>query len=328
MNEKELDQRNLPEQDETTIHVNEYAPAKDPAVVVDEPDRTVLLTPDETIVVEKQPKIDTVPVNRPRKVYGGMWGQMEIAAVCVALLGVLAVVLFYFFVVMPSSSELEKNRAERQRLEEEMASAKQKYGDIASTETQVAKLISSVQDFESHYLPVAATGRTSLYQRINGLIAAYGLTPTTGPDYAPLEQVGMGDDDQTDQKRGRTKYRSLFPGVYITMTVEGPYQNLRQFIREIETGGDFIAISAVELEPSDSETKSTGTDQPKESNPADVGQPSGFSRINNPSGVPESAQQFQRPKGRTIGQTVALRLEMAAYFRRPELAPAVVTGQQ
>jgi hypothetical protein len=326
MNENELDQQNLPDQEETTIHVNEYGDTKDPAVVVDEPGRTVLLTPDETIVVEKQARIDIVPVNRPRKVYGGMWGQMEIAAVCVTLLGVLAVILFYVFVVIPSGRELEANRIERDRLEAEMTLAKQKYGDIASTETQVAKLVSSVQDFESRFLPVASTGRSSLYQRVNGLIAAYGLVNTTGPDYSPLELADAGKDSQSDTERGRAKYRSVFPGVYITMTVEGPYQNLRRFIRELETGGDFIAISAIELEPSDSDGK-TDSVEPQERNSADVGQPDAFSRVNNPNGIAESRQQVQRPRGRTLGQTVALRLEMAAYFRRPETTSAVVTEQ-
>ncbi|HKX84358.1 MAG TPA: hypothetical protein VJL58_09065, partial [Pyrinomonadaceae bacterium] len=126
---------------------------------------------------------------------------------------------------------------------------------------------------------------------------------------------------------GRSKYRSIFPGVYITMTVEGPYQNLRRFIREIETGGEFIAISAVELEPSDSDGKATEPEPPKESYSTDIGK-SGFTRVTTPGGIQESVQQSQRPRGRTLGQTVALRLEMAAYFRRPEAVPAPVTEPQ
>jgi hypothetical protein len=35
----------------------------------------------ETIVIEKTPTIDIAPKKRPRKVYGGMWGQTEIATV-------------------------------------------------------------------------------------------------------------------------------------------------------------------------------------------------------------------------------------------------------
>ena len=41
------------------------------------------------------------------------------------------------------------------------------------------------------------------------------------------------------------------------MTVEGSYQNLRRFIREIETSKQFIVISAVELEPTENEEKQT-----------------------------------------------------------------------
>ena len=38
-----------------------------------------MLTDNETIVIEKEPFIDLPPKNRPRKVYGGMWGPIELA---------------------------------------------------------------------------------------------------------------------------------------------------------------------------------------------------------------------------------------------------------
>ena len=61
----------------------------DGAVAIDEKDRTVFLTENETIVVEKPPHIDMPPpANRPRKVYGGMWGPMEIGALGVSLVEV------------------------------------------------------------------------------------------------------------------------------------------------------------------------------------------------------------------------------------------------
>jgi hypothetical protein len=95
MDEKELNQRNLPEDAEPQIIVNEYGATKDPAVVVEEADRTVLLTNEETIVFEKEPRYDVTPKNRPRKVYGGMWGQTEIATVGLSVLALLAVFLLY-----------------------------------------------------------------------------------------------------------------------------------------------------------------------------------------------------------------------------------------
>lgn len=325
MDEKPLDQTNAPAENESEILVNEYGDTRDSAVVIDEADRTVLLTDDETIVIDKEPRIDIVPANRPRKVYGGMWGQAELITVAFAMVALFIVAMLYIFMVAPANRELEATLTRRDRLRTELDLARSKYGDITNTETQVVKLMASVEDFESRYLPMASNGRTSLYQRINGLISGYGLINTSGPDYSPLETVDANDGVQSEEERGRSKYRSLFPGVYVTMTVEGSYQNIRRFIREIETGNDFVVVSAVELEPSDAEAGSDKQKPPVQSaqvaNP-NSGLPPGFS------GNPTIAQQQQpapsaRQKGKTHGEVVSLRLEMAAYFRRPNTVPQV-----
>ena len=312
MNGEPLDQNNLPESQEPEILVNEYGETRDSAVVVDEADRTVLLTDTETVVIEKEPRIDVVPVNRPRKVYAGMWGQTELITLGLAMMAVLTVILLYVFMVLPAKNELDKNRAERDRLQQELLSATEKYGKITDTEAHVVDLMSSVDAFESNNLPVAASGRTSLYQRVNALIAGYGLIPTTGPDYSPLETTEQDAGGQTDEDRGRAKYRSLFPGIYVTMTVEGPYHNLRRFIREIETGSDFVVVSAVELEPSDAQ---------RQNNPS-AGQ-AGPVDPNNPTSSVGATPPARR--GKTHGEIVSLRLEMAAYFRRPNAIPAQMT---
>lgn len=281
------------------VSVNE----QDGAVAIDEKDRTVFLTENETIIVEKPEHIDMPPPsNRPRKVYGGMWGPVEIGVVGAGLMVVLAALAMYLFFVRPAKAELEQSRSTRNRLETELISAKAKYGGIQSTETQVAKLVSSVDSFESTYLPVAANGRTALYQKLNELITGYGLINTAGPDYAPLEVLDNGSENQSDAERGRARFRSFFPGAYVSMTLEGPYANLRRFIRDVETGNDFVIISAIELEPSDSQGNA---EKPAQNAQDQMGQP-----------------QARRPQGRTVGGIVSLRMEMAAYFRRPgALAP-------
>ena len=333
-----LDQQNLPEKKDPEIVVNEYGETRDSAVVVEESDRTVLLTPDETIVIDKEPRYDIVPANRPRKVYTGMWGQPELITAGLAMLALLTVVLLYVFFVIPANRDLEHNRAERDRLERDLISAREKYGNITDTETHVAKLMTSVNDFESNNLPVMASGRASLYQRINGLIAAYGLINTSGPDYVPLETLDQGDGVKTEEERGRAKYQSLFPGEYVTMTLEGSYQNLRNFIRDIETGRDFVVISSVELEPSD--TQQRGPDPslpPQQGQPqpqAPMGGPMRPSGGANPPGFNNygslGAQQGQAPrdKGKMHGEVVSLRLELAAYFRRPMAIAPVEQPQE
>ncbi|MFL6468482.1 MAG: hypothetical protein ACJ72Z_11045 [Pyrinomonadaceae bacterium] len=333
-----LDKNQPGGQQEPEILVNQNQVNLDPTVVVDEAKRTVVLTEDETIVIEKQEQLDIVPVNRPRKVYRGMWGPMEIAAFAVSIIVLFAVVALYMFFVAPSNRKLEETRAERDRLEQERNTAVAQYGDITTTETAVAKLVSSVSDFESVYLPIASNGRTSLYQRLNGLIASYGLTNTNGPNYSPLElneeQKNGEEGQQGGQERGRQKYKSIFPGVYVTMTVEGSYQNLRRFIREIETGNEFVIISSIELEPTETKKKENDESKPQQG-PQTATQPafgSNSARAFDPRNptvsrmpaqpMPQQPAGAPSQEGKVHGETVSLRLEMAAYFRRLNFVPA------
>ncbi len=345
---------------ESKIIVNDYGSVVDSAVVIEEENRTVLLTEDQTIIIDKPERIDIAPKSRPRKVNAGMWGQSEITAVALGLLTILAVVILVVLVVLPAQKELEKTKAERDKLETQLLSARDKYGDITDTETQVAKLLTSVNDFETRFLPVATIGKTSLYQRLNGLISAYGLVNTSGPDYASLEISDNRRGQQTEEENGRAKFQSLFPGVYVTMTLEGSYQNLRRFVREVETSEQFVVISAVELAPAENEEKdqqdpslpTRATVNNVEVNPVNpVGIPQNPNiRPNpnfqqnpsfeqnpnfqqNPNFVsPAAAPQNQtttttknKPvRGKTRGETVSLRLEMAAYFRRPNVQPIQV----
>lgn len=296
---------------EDTIQVNLH----DGAVSVDEKERTVLLTNNETIIVEKPEEYSIIPNNRPRKVYGGMWGPLEVGALGAAMMVILMAMGVYFFLTLPAKRELEADRARKDKLEQDLISARNKYGDITNTETQVAKLVSSVDQFETTYLPVASNGRTSLYQKLNDKIHAYGLLNTSGPDYAPLEMADAAQGVESDDERGRARFRSLFPGAYVTMTLEGSYQNLRRFIRDVETGNEFVIISSIELEPSDSQSRA------QEQETAVVQD----DMMMDPSMPGMPGPQPRQRRGRTLGEVVSLRMEMAAYFRRstmPVLAPA------
>lgn len=281
--------------------------------------------------------LSAIPPNRPRKVYAGMWGVPEIGAVAAGALAILAAMTAYFFFVIPSNRELARNRSEADRLEAELISASSKYGEITSSEAQVDKIVASMDDFETRFLPAVSNGQAALYQRLNGLFMAYGLVNTTGPDYNPLETVDQETTQQSDEEKGRSKFRSIYPGVYVSMTLEGPYSNLRRFIREIETGNEFIIISAVELAPSDTEGQRKPAEQVQ--NPTAPGAPPMVPTQGPPNsrgGVPVGVNPYQtqpqmvrKPQGKTHGEVVSLRIEMAAYFRRPNFAPLTIgPGQE
>ena len=260
----------------------------------------------------------TLITNRPRKVYSGMWGPAEIGVVAAGAMAFLFAVIVYFLFVIPDNNELANNRRKADSLEAEVVSARTKYGEITSSQDQVTKILTSVDNFETQYLPAVSNGQQALYQRLNGLIIGYGLINTSGPDYQPLDIQEQNQNQQQGDDKGREKFRSLYPGVYVTMTVEGSYQNLRKFIRDIETGNEFVVISAIELAPSDTE----GTRPPVQTAPV--------AKPNNKPGTtttgivqpqPLPVQMGPRQSGKMHGEVVALHIELAAYFRRPNFAP-------
>lgn len=279
---------------------------------------------DETPIKPLDP---TLSARRPRKVNGSIWGPLEIGVAAAGLVALLGAALLYLAVVVPSNREVTRNRSEADRLDAELISARSKYGEITTTEAQVAKLLASADDFETRFLPAISNGRTSLYQRLNALIAAYGLTNTTGPDYQPLDIADQNaSNNRSETERGRDRFRSLFPGVYVTATLEGSYQNLRRFIREVETGNEFIIISSVELAPSDTEQKQTPPNGQPVTAIGSPGFPAGVdpNSINIDPGPPTA--RSKRPQGKAHGEIVALRLEMASYFRRPNFQPLSTLG--
>ena len=114
--------------------------------------------------------------------------------------------------------------------------------------------------------------------------------------------------------------------------IEGSYQNLRRFIREIETSEQFVVISAIELEPAENKEENNSTTiatqasisqvQINPMNPGEVAQNPTFTQT-----VPLN-QQPKIVRGKTHGETVSLRLEMAAYFRRPIVQPTQISREQ
>ncbi len=328
MEENDLKSENSEIETVPQIHVNELGTTKDATVVVEEADRTVLLTEHETIIIPKETMIDVPPKNRARKVYAGMWGNTELITVGLSLLAILTTILLFVFLVLPAQNELSDNRSKVKELEAQRETAQKRFGTITSTTKRVGELTSSVDDFETRFLSTETNGKTALYQQLNGLIAAYGLTNTSGPDYAPLEIIDQNRNKQpSEEEKGRARFMSIYPGVYVTMTLDGSYQNLRRFIREIETSNQFVVISSIELEPSENKQEtSQDVTQAAVNNPPQVNNPSAQNQFGavNPNFQPQQQIATKVDRGKTRGETVTLRIELAAYFRRPNFQPQPV----
>lgn len=216
-----------------------------------------------------------------------MLGSAEIIALAGSALILLLVVVSYLYFLAPAKSRLEALQSERARLQTTLRTSQDAVLKEQTTEAVVQKITQSLDDFENNQLVGANRGRMSLYDSLNTLIRKNGLRNTSGPTYTPLEPAGpkAGSTGRTTS----TKWQSIYPGIAISVTVEGQYPNLRRFIQELEMTKQFVIINSVELE------RSTETNAAPAA-PGDEGTPSGG--------------------GTGASALVSLRLEMATYFQR------------
>lgn len=210
-------------------------------------------------------------------------GPAEIIGLAGSLLILLLVVVSYLYFLVPARFRLNALESERSGLQNQLRTSEDAINKGKSTEARVQDITQSLDDFENKKLAGANSGRMSLYDSLNLLIRKNGLRNTSGPTYTPLEAAGSKAEANTTRS-ANTKWQSIYPGIAISVTVEGQYSNLRRFIQDIEMDRQFVIINSVELE------RSTETN----------GSPSIEGEVTSaPRATP-----------------VSLRLEMATYFQR------------
>ena len=226
-------------------------------------------------------------------------GLPELIGLAGAVLLVLITAFAYFYFYLPAQSRLRSSQLERDRLQGEVLASDWNLKKTETVTEEVNKINASMQDFESNWLSQASSGRMLLYSTLNNLIKGNGLRNTAGPSYSALAPLGTKTQVQptaSAETQSNAKWQTIYPGIAVSVTVEGPYQRVRNFVRDIETSRQFLIINAVELE------------SVTQSGFAEEALPVAPSR-----GVVPGAARV--PGGR--GTLVSLRLEMATYFQRP-----------
>jgi Tfp pilus assembly protein PilO len=176
-----------------------------------------------------------------------MFGAAEIIALGGSVLVLVLVIISYVYFMVPARSNLGSARLELSRLQTLLNSSRTLAQEGVTTEAKVNDIASSLQTFESSQLIRRTEGRMDLYGELNQLIARNALRNTSGPSYSSLEPAGAKSKAATT-KSASTKWQSIYPGIAISLTVEGQYPNLRRFVRDIEASRLFLIVNAVELE--------------------------------------------------------------------------------
>lgn len=270
-----------------------------------------------------------------RKVNRGMFDLPEIIAVAFAGVALGTVVFAYFFILLPAREEFKKAEAERSQKQTQLINLQAQARQAGTNAAGTVDLVSSVDRFETNFLPFLTSGNAALYQRLNELIRANNLRNTAGPEYSSLETIDLQRAAKINEKAARdNKQQSIFPGTVVTVTVEGNYASLRRFIGNLESTRQFLIINAVEIESNGGTDATDGAalstnalpsgEMPNNATGFQNPQPP-LNRINprlnnNPTTTTPPTAQIDAATAGGRG-AVSLRLEMAAYFRRPVISP-------
>jgi Tfp pilus assembly protein PilO len=242
----------------------------------------------------------------------GALGVPEIAALGIAALLLLTAVLSYLFLLAPQRSRAQALESERGDLQRRLQTQQESLGAGQSTQQRVGEILSSLDRFEVDNLGQASSGTRTVIEEMNRLILKNGLRISGGVNFTQLQETAPGAEQNQQQRREDRAQRvvqSVFPGIGVTLTVEGTYPNMRRFIRDIEADRQFVVIDAVELE---------GV---TDSNASSAAAAAAAAQAPLASQVP-GAQPAATPATPSRGALVSLRLDMAAYFRRSNAAAA------
>jgi len=174
-----------------------------------------------------------------------MFGVAEVVGLLGSCFVLFLVLMSYVYFLVPARSRLSSANAEKVRLQDNLKKLTEMVKDGRNTGETVGKIEASLIKFESSDLPRDEQGRMALYEELNQLILKNNVRNTSGPSYAPLDPAGT---KATPGKSMSSKWQSYYPGVSVTVTVEGPYQNVRHFIQDVERSKQFMIINEVELQ--------------------------------------------------------------------------------
>lgn len=231
---------------------------------------------------------------------GKMFGVAEVAALAISCLILVLVLFSYLYFLVPARSRVNSLNADRNQLQTNLQTLQGVVTNEQNTQQAVDNITTSLARFETDFLLRQDQGLVQLYDELNQLIIKNGVRNTAGPTYTALEPEGA---KTTGGKNVVTKWQSFYPGVAVMVTVEGQYQNVRGFIRDVERSKQFVVINEVELQ----RARDTNAPVTAEGDDSQPGQPAA-------------------PGAGSRGSLVSLQLSMATYFQR-QPAETTAPGQ-
>lgn len=140
-------------------------------------------------------------------------------------------VVLFAGVVYPLGARVRSMEARAETAEQELRAAQREDTDARGITQGRDRTDTALKAFYKDVLPAShASARQATFLRLTQLAEQHDLQPSRR---------------STDPKQDRG---STLARLQISMTLRGSYENIRRFIYQVETGGDFIVIDSIALQ--------------------------------------------------------------------------------
>lgn len=179
----------------------------------------------------------------------------EIIGLAAAILLLLAAACAYFLLLVPERARLVALENEHAQLQAKLRASTEGVERNESTQASVGKIVSSLNEFETGVLVAREPQTTTaVIEELNDKTRRNNLARAQF-SFSHLDEFVPGQTNAQPNSNARggaagnaSKRESVFPAIDISLTIEGPYGNLRRFIRDIEQSRRFIVINGIQLE--------------------------------------------------------------------------------
>ena len=174
----------------------------------------------------------------------------EIVALTAAALLLTLAAAAYFFLLVPERSRLAGLETERAQLQAKLRASTEGVERNETTQASVDKIITSLSEFETTALASRdPQTTTAVIGELNDKTRRHNLARAQF-SFSHLEEAAQRTAVAPGAARAQnaSQRESVFPAIDISLTIEGPYGNLRRFIRDIEQSRRFIVINGIQLE--------------------------------------------------------------------------------
>ncbi|HEY6330012.1 MAG TPA: GspMb/PilO family protein [Blastocatellia bacterium] len=227
-----------------------------------------------SVQVKDRLKARATPVHRASLSIG--LSKIEVLAAALTAAVLISVIVYYMVSLRPIQSRVDDARARLAAQQKIISGATTGAIRVDPGKEQIERAKASLGDFEDHDLKPIIGGRIQVIDLINAIIKddklhlGSGLDMHLGKIEVVSESSGATDqpaagrpgtsDSSTAQERGsdsgtgskssankKSDPLDVFPRVQFRFTVAGPYDELRKFIKDLQSTKDFLVIDSIAL---------------------------------------------------------------------------------